>query len=466
MHMTYDVLGYDDPNFPIIWQNINFNDQASIIYVVGIDHATPGDSTVLGGFQDQGSWLSYDSANYWISYDGGDGCYCAIADNKTAYYMSSQEGYVSRWTIGTDYAYEGFAGLSPSGAALPDGSMHAQFVTPWMLDPANTDQMYFANNTTLWRNDDLAGIPDNQNYTTDLNWVQLHNATLSTNSFFTALGMSTLPAQHRLYYGTSDGHVFRMDGANGSDPKPHEITGSIFPKNAYVSCIAVDPQNADSIVVCFSNYDVISIFASNDGGATWHDASGNLERNADGSGDGPSVRWVSIVHQNGQELYLCGTSVGLYSTTDITGPNVTWNPEGAETIGHAIVENIDVRQSDGFVAIATQGSGVYTAHVVAAPSGVTLASTENISLNVSPNPATLGNDRQISVSFSLPAREQAQLSVVDVTGKTVLRAPNSNEWTSGLNTVSLDCSRLAAGSYFVELQTDEAVETRRLVIER
>ncbi len=258
-----------------------------------------------------------------------------------------------------------------------------------------------------------------------------------------------------------------MDSANGNFPTVVEITGASFPLNAFVSCIAVDPQNADSVVVCFSNYDVISIFASNDGGITWRDASGNLEQNVDGSGDGPSVRWVSIVHQNGQELYLCGTSVGLFSTTDISGPNVTWNSEGAQTIGYATVESMDVRQSDGFVAIATQGSGVYTTHVVAASSSVgAYGNAPDLAFTISPNPATIGNDNRIVASFSLPGSEQVELSVVDVTGKTVIRAANGKEWPPGQSTVSLDCSRLTTGSYFVELQTDEAADTRRLVIER
>ena len=454
IYKTEDVLGYDDPNFPVIWQDINFNDPASILYDVALDHATPGDTTVLGGFQDQGSWLSYDSANYWIPYADGDGCYCAIADNKVAYYMSSQEGYVSRWTIGADYSVQGYAGLMPNGAT------QAQFVTPWMLDPANTNQMYFADNNTLWRNDDLAGVPDNQGYTTDVNWVQLDNSPQAANTYITALGMSVLPA-HRLYYGTSDGHLYRMDNADGASPTPKEITGSIFPKNAFICCVAVDPQNADSIVVCFSNYHVISIFGSNDGGTTWYDASGNLEQNPDGSGDGPSVRWVTIVHQNGEELYLCGTSVGLFSTTNISGPNVTWNPEGVETIGRAIVENIDARQSDGFVAIATQGSGVYTTHVTASPSEVGSNSAKQFAFNISPNPST----GKVTALFTLPASVQIKWTVVDVSGRTVL-SPNAAEFPAGPSTYTMDCSRLTTGTYFVQLQAGDAIETRRLVIER
>ncbi len=446
MFMTYDILGYDGDPYPVTWQNINFQDQASILYVVALDHATPGDTTILGGFQDQGSWLSYDS-NYWYQWYGGDGCYCAIDDGAANLYMSSQEGNIVSYIVATQSSIQ----LQAPNSAT------AQFVAPFILDPTNTNQMYFAADNTLQRNDDLSS---------GANWNELTNSTLSTNTDITALGMSMVPA-HRLYYGTSNGRVYRMDGANGSSPMPHEITGSTFPKNAYVSCIAVDPQNADSIVVCFSNYGVISIFASSNAGTTWHNASGNLEQNADGSGDGPSVRWVSVVHQNGQTLYLCGTSVGLFSTPDISGPNVSWNPEGAETIGHAIVENIDVRQSDGYVAIATQGSGVYTTHVTAAPSSVGVQGTvPSLAFTLSPNPATIGNDRRVVASFVLPGSGQMELSVVDVTGKTVLRAPYGNGFSAGLNNVTMDCSTLPAGSYFVELRVGEATETRRLVIER
>jgi hypothetical protein len=320
--------------------------------------------------------------------------------------------------------------------------------------------MYFAANNTLWRNDDLAGVPDNQVYSTDVNWVMLSNSTLAANTYITALGMSTVPA-HRLYYGTSNGHLYRMDNANDPAPMPQEITGSIFPKNAYICCVAVDPQNADSIVVCFSNYHVRSIFASNDGGMTWHDASGELEQNADGSGDGPSVRWITIVHQHGEELYLCGTSVGLFSTTDISGPNVIWSSEGTETIGYAIVENIDARQSDGFVAIATQGSGVYTTHIAASSSAVGPNTPLPFSFNLSPNPST----GWVTAKFTIPESGKIAWSIMDVTGRTV-RSSNAGEFSAGASGYNLDCTRLPSGIYFVQLQAGDAIETRRLVLER
>ncbi|MFI5201687.1 MAG: T9SS type A sorting domain-containing protein, partial [Candidatus Kapaibacterium sp.] len=439
IYKTEDVLGYDDPNFPVIWQDINYNDPASILYDVALDHATPGDTTMLGGFQDQGSWLSYDS-DYWYPYYGGDGCYCAIDDGMANLYMSSQEGNIVSYNTATQ-----------QWTQLTLGMSQAQFVAPFLLDPTNTDQMYFADNSNLYLNVDLSG---------GAAWTELSTVMQLANTYITALGMSVVPA-HRLYYGTSDGHLYRMDNADGASPTPHEITGSIFPKNAFICCVAVDPQNADSIVVCFSNYHVISIFASNDGGVTWHDASGNLEQNPDGSGDGPSVRWVSIVHQNGETLYLCGTSVGLFSTADLSGPNVTWNPEGVKTIGRAIVENIDARQSDGFVAIATQGSGVYTTHVAASPSVISTHSVKQFAFTLSPNPST----GRVTALFTLPVSGQIKWTVMDVTGRTVL-SPSVAEFPAGDSRYDLDCFRLPTGTYFVQLQAGDAIESRRLVIER
>src|SRR5579883_1872691 len=59
---------------PIEWTNLNHGDVASMTYVVGLDHATNGDGTLVAGFQDQGSWLGK-AGSPWTQWDGGDGCY-------------------------------------------------------------------------------------------------------------------------------------------------------------------------------------------------------------------------------------------------------------------------------------------------------------------------------------------------------------------------------------------------------
>ncbi|MDZ7763029.1 MAG: hypothetical protein U5K00_01195 [Melioribacteraceae bacterium] len=97
----------------------------------------------------------------------------------------------------------------------------------------------------------------------------------------------------------------------------------------------------------FSNYNVISIFHSTDGGETWNNVSGNLEENPDGSGSGPSVRWITSLQTDSTKIYYAATSAGLYSTTNIEADNVLWRKEGRGTIGSAVVSMVKARESDG-----------------------------------------------------------------------------------------------------------------------
>ena len=115
-----------------------------------------------------------------------------------------------------------------------------------------------------------------------------------------------------MYYGTNAKKIFRIDNANTGTPSSVNITpASGFPASAYVSCIAVDPDDADKVVVVFSNYSVYSVFYTIDGGTTWKKVAGNLEQNATGSGNGPSCRWVEIMKVSDGTVYAIGTSTGL-----------------------------------------------------------------------------------------------------------------------------------------------------------
>src|ERR1043166_9174827 len=88
--------------------------------------------------------------------------------------------------------------------------------------------MYLAGGTTIWRNSNLTTIPLSSNNTTSVNWTQLTNSAVS-GSTISALGISKTSA-NRLYYGTDNGKVFRLDGANSGNPSPTDIwTGKGFP---------------------------------------------------------------------------------------------------------------------------------------------------------------------------------------------------------------------------------------------
>ena len=428
-----------DPYHPVVWSNLNAGLTSSIIYTAAIDHATPGDNVVAGGFQDQGAWIGRPGTP-WGDYTGGDGCYTAIADNKSAYYTSSQFAAIYRMRLDKDLNFVSYSFIS-------DRFANPQFVAPWLIDPTNNSQMYVADSSVIWWNSNLDSIPENNYNYTAINWSVLTQCALNRQAEISALAMSVVP-QHHLYYGTSDGRVYSL--ANTSS-KPNELTSAIFPKNAFVSCVSVDPEDASHLIVCFSNYHVRSLFASDDAGKSWRDISGNLEQNPDGSGDGPSTRWVSVVHQKGQTLYLVGTSVGLYSTSDISS-NVQWHPESPNGIGRTIVEHMDVRQSDGFVAVATQGAGIWYGTVVS-DTTASVASPAPSEVALYPNPV------QTDLHIDLPHAGDASIVVYDVSGHIVLQKLHTAERV-------LDCSSLTPGTYLAWIRQSDIETRKRFVVRR
>jgi hypothetical protein len=187
------------------------------------------------------------------------------------------------------------------------------------------------------------------------------NSSVSSGSI-SAVAVSTTPA-NRLYYGTSDGQVWRLDNANTGNPTPVEIYSGKGLSTGYVSCIAIDPTDADNLLVVFSNYSIRSVFYSSNGGSSYSDISGNLEQFSDGSGNGPSTRWAEILPGSDGMTYFVGTSTGLYSTTTLDGSSTVWTQEGSATIGNVVVSMIDSRISDGLVVAATHGSGIYSGFI-------------------------------------------------------------------------------------------------------
>ena len=76
------------------------------------------------------------------------------------------------------------------------------------------------------------------------------------------------------------------------------------------------------------------------------------------------MRWIKILHFNGQTIYFAATSTGLYSTTELNGTQTVWAKEGADTIGNIIVDMVEAREIDGLVVVATQGNGVFSTIVI------------------------------------------------------------------------------------------------------
>ena len=327
---------------------------------------------VIGGMQDNGTCISpgIDPGTPWKELDGGDGAYCALTSGFA--YVGNQMGWISRYQLDTNNA--------PISMVQVDPHKQGLFINPWRLDPNNPDLMYVTGGDRLWRNPDLKIVP------ASVNWSDIQSSVLSPamgQDFISAIGVSRTPA-NRVYFGTVNGRIFRIENADRGQPPSSEISaGKGLPEGGYVSSIAVDPFNADRVLVSFSNYWVQSLYWTTDGGATWSPCGGNLEQLPDGSGDGPSCRMAAIVPGRTQTHYFLATTTGLYSTDSINGMSTVWAQEGMNTIGNVVVDMIDARVSDGYVAIGTHGHGVFTGTIpdhFVVPSA-TLLQIENLGTN-------------------------------------------------------------------------------------
>ncbi|NBC17018.1 MAG: hypothetical protein GVY18_06840, partial [Bacteroidetes bacterium] len=327
------------------WTSLNNNYLTTQFYSVATESGTAGSQKVIGGLRDNGSWFSALTANNWADVTGGDGSYAAIPNGAEYFFTSSQYNQIYRAQMDND-------GVFTATTLVSGDSNNRLFINPFILD-VNQETIYYAASNRIGRILDATESAIDNEILTDsqISW------------FVTTLEMAG--EGNWLYYGSSDGRVYRLAGPRSSTPNLEEITGSNFPDGAYVSSIAVDPTDEDRVLVAFSNYEVPSLFYTLDGGSTWFDVSGNLEENPDGSGNGPSVRWVDILRDGPQVIYFAGTSTGLYSTTQLIAGSTNWGQEGASTIGNVVVDMVQARQlpeaNDGYVVVGTHGNGVYDA---------------------------------------------------------------------------------------------------------
>jgi hypothetical protein len=273
------------------------------------------------------------------------------------------------------------------------------------------------------------------------------------------LAISRNPA-NRLYYGTSLGKVFRLDNANTGNPVPVEITGANFPQNAFVAYIDINPANADNLMVTFSNYGVQSLFHSTDGGASWATVGGNLEEFPDGSGAGPSIRCTKMLLYQGKKIIFAGTSSGLFSTRELNGDSTIWVREGASTIGNVIVDDIDTRLTDGFMAVGTHGNGVYSGYFN--PSAGIGEKGNKTSLNVGnifPNPVV----DLAGVEIFSDKSEHLSFELLSNSGKTVKALPGRN-MLPGKENFTFFVGDVPAGVYFLVVKAGQNVVVRKMVI--
>ena len=458
----------DDLGDQVQWLPLDNNYVTTQFLSIALDHYIPGDVSIMGGSQDNGTRFTTmgDEGQPWVSAFGGDGMASAIAGDRNLIYASAQYG------VTYEESYDPSGNLSLWTRLDPTGGGPYPWQNPFELDPTNSDRIYFGGGQTLWRNSNLASIPLNYDTgTCSTGWENLTatqlpaNAPFGTYSAITAIGISTANPVNRVYYGTNDGMLFRLDNASTGNRAASAIwENKGFPQQAFVSSISVDPNNADSVIVSFANFEVQSLFLTTNGGVTWQPIGGNLEELPDGSGNGPSVRAAAILPTPTGNVYLVGTSTGVYSTTKLNGMQTVWSLEGASVIGNDIINALDVRPSDGYVAVGSCGSGAFTATITSATGAVRGSENAPTALTIEPN---YPNPYSSVTHFEFKVAEAGDVSfgIYDTRGILVKQLV-SKVLNAGTYTTEWNSSGMPSGVYLAKLNENGQTISRMISCER
>ncbi|EMR04631.1 FlgD immunoglobulin-like domain containing protein [Cesiribacter andamanensis] len=450
----------------VAWTSLNRGYVTTQFYTVGLDQSQVND-IIIGGMQDNGSHLTPSAGEQanWLRVLGGDGGYTHVANRGAYYYVSFQNSQIYRLTLNDEYRLTSFARIDPIGAGQVSGQPYL-FINPYVFDPHNPNRMYLAAGDVVYRNRNVSQIPAGSQSPTALNWERL-STTAADSGSISAIAISTTPADI-LYYGTSRGLFYKATEVSSATPVVENLTHTGFPSGGYVAHISINPTNADEVLVVFSNYEVLSIFRSTDGGNSFVSISGNLEQFPNGSGNGPSVRHVEIIPmEDGSTLYLAGTSTGLYSTRQLAGNATRWEQEAPELIGRVVVPQVRYRSLDGRVAIATHGNGIYfknydgVENIYQDPEGKPFAYA-----NPYPNPFSA--NAQTIIPYDLPRNGIVRIRVYDPQGKLVNTLLHGTQFagTSEITWNGTDSkgNRLPPATYLLRMEYEDQVETRRVVL--
>ena len=293
----------------------------------------PDGTRYLGGAQDNGTVLGYDSlgVNGWMMQWGGDGGYVAVdpSDQRTMYF-ESQNAEIIRFS-GTN--------VVDVAATLRNNDTFL-FITPFVIDPARPTRLWIGG-TRLWRTENRGD-----------QWTQ---ASTVLNGQVSAIAIGIQHAG-RVLAGTNHGDVVHNDDA----PNATGTTAwsAAHPRDGFVSSIAFDPTNDDVVYATYAGFGGgAHVWKSIDGGVTWSPLDGS------GAGALPDIptHSLAIDPTRPSRLYL-GSDLGIFVSNDGGGQWMVENTGFASVITEFVT--IAPGERGPAVYAFTHGRGAWRAELV------------------------------------------------------------------------------------------------------
>ena len=423
----------------VAWDNLNNGYNVTQFYAVSLPKQAgiAQLNEIGGGTQDNGTpfFNTDDVVTNSTDITTGDGAFIYIGTSKV--YASSQNGVIDRLGAAT------FAKpVSPVVTRLPEAQIAPpttatgapSFIHPFSVDPSNEEVMYYPIEHVLWRNSQLSSA------TQSAGWIELTNVKATNGLAISALEPSVNSPSNRLYFGASGNaapEIYRLDGATTAMTGAVNISISAAATRAFVHDIAVNPNDGNEVIVVLSNYNIIGLFHSSDAGTNWTAIEGNLTgTNNSNTITGPSMRAAAILPMGASTEYIVATSTGVYSTTVLNGASTVWVQEAANEMGNTVVADLDIRLSDGVIAAATHGRGIFL--------GTSSANSQTVAADSSAT-FSASDGSKADVKFSLGTAVGATMTYQN-SGRTGPSLPGENPPSIPLQFFDLNLSRTATDS--------------------
>ncbi len=289
----------------------------------------------IGGTQDNGTHqMNNAGLSGSVEVIGGDGGFTHIDENEPQYQFSAftQSNYIRSVNGGANWS------------AVSHSNSLGFFINPSDYDDQNNFLYASGGNSTgagryiRW-NDPQTGA--------SFSTISIGTA---TSGGITAVKVSPY-TNNRIFVGSNQARVVRVDNAQLDFPAAVNISGSNFPSNGNtVSCINVGTTDSN-LIASFSNYNIPHVFVTTTGGGAsgWTNITGNLPN--------IPVRWAMFYPEDDDKAIIA-TEMGVFETDDINGAATVWIRN--TTFPVVRTNMLQYRQLDGTLLAATHGRGLWT----------------------------------------------------------------------------------------------------------
>ncbi|KAA3597879.1 MAG: hypothetical protein DWQ06_12325 [Calditrichaeota bacterium] len=423
MHSDYHTSVFEDGNTVLLgndggvykstnggstYENISGDLGIRQFYRLGVSKTDP--EFILGGAQDNGT-AKVDNG-VWTSISGGDGMECAVdPTNSNIVYVSFQLGYFLKSISGGSNLFAVNDGINQDGA----------WVTPFLINPNNPNELYRATNMVFKSTDQGANwFPISDNFgigrLTSLALANSNQDVIYTSNIYNILKT------------TDGGNSWANVSAN-------------LPTNS-ITYIAIHPTDENIVWVTMSGFTSSSgekVFKTTNGGLSWTNVTGNLP-------DMP-VNCIAVDPLLPNQVYI-GTDLGIFLSTTGGG---NWQ-DFSNGLPNVVVEEIEIHYPSGKIRAATYGRGLWESYLQSSSSPVGITLTNDVTLSLQPNGFVNKSINLINGTLGSVLSYNSTLinspSWASISPQNGLLVGITNE----ILTLSLDATNLTNGNYNTTLE--------------